>query len=290
MSDDYNKELKDSQKTVQFQPYYVDGNNKEVYDTTGLISGTSAQVLEVGKWTKFEGTYKIPSGAKKVVIRILEQGDWQDTTSCIMGKYYVANVSMKKITKPKPEIQKDIPDWKTSVTESLGPDSIAGTAIMSSEISDDTLMELVEKHFNAVTLGNELKPDALFNYQIGQSVRSTTITFQGKELKVPVVNDKKENLDFSRADEMLDKILEWNNANPDNKIRVRGHVLVWHSQTPEWFFHEDYNVAKPYADEETMNLRLEWFISSVFEHYLAKIQDRRNLPESMQISFMAGML
>lgn len=270
LSDDYNKELKDSQKTVQFQPYYVDGNNKEVYDTTGLISGTSAQVLEVGKWTKFEGTYKIPSGAKKVVIRILEQGDWQDTTSCIMGKYYVANVSMKKITKPKPEIQKDIPDWKTSVTESLGPDSIAGTAIMSSEISDDTLMELVEKHFNAVTLGNELKPDALFNYQIGQSVRSTTITFQGKELKVPVVNDKKENLDFSRADEMLDKILEWNNANPDNKIRVRGHVLVWHSQTPEWFFHEDYNVAKPYADEETMNLRLEWFISSVFEHYFGQ--------------------
>lgn len=65
--------MKDSQKTVQFQPYYVNGNDKEVYDTTGLISGTSAQVLEAGKWTKFEGTYKIPSGAKKVVIRILEQ-------------------------------------------------------------------------------------------------------------------------------------------------------------------------------------------------------------------------
>lgn len=78
---------------------------------------------------------------------------------------------------------------------------------MSSEISDDTLMALVKKHFNAVTFGNELKPDALFNYQIGQSVDSTTITFQGKELKVPVVNDKNENLDFSRADEMLEKFL-----------------------------------------------------------------------------------
>lgn len=270
LSDDYNKELKDSQKTVQFQPYYVNGNDKEVYDTTGLISGTSAQVLEAGKWTKFEGTYKIPSGAKKVVIRILEQGDWQEAGSCIMGKYYVANVSMKKITKPKPEIEENIPDWKASVTESLGNGSIAGTAIMSSEISDDTLMALVKKHFNAVTFGNELKPDALFNYQIGQSVDSTTITFQGKELKVPVVNDKQENLDFSRADAMLDKILEWNNANPNNKIRVRGHVLVWHSQTPEWFFHEDYDVAKPYADKETMNRRLEWFIFSVFDHYFGK--------------------
>ena len=270
MSDDYNKELKDSQKTVQFQPYYENGDGKQEYDTTGLISGTSAQILEAGKWTKFEGTYKIPSGAKKVVIRILEQGDWQEPGSCIMGKYYVANVSMKKITKPKPEIEENIPDWKASVTESLGNGSIAGTAIMSSEISDDTLMALVKKHFNAVTFGNELKPDALFNYQIGQSVDSTTITFQGKELKVPVVNDKQENLDFSRADAMLDKILEWNNANPNNKIRVRGHVLVWHSQTPEWFFHEDYDVAKPYADKETMNRRLEWFIFSVFDHYFGK--------------------
>lgn len=270
LSDDYNKELKDSQKTVQFQPYYENGDGKQEYDTTGLISGTSAQILEAGKWTKFEGTYKIPSGAKKVVIRILEQGDWQEPGSCIMGKYYVANVSMKKITKPKPEIEENIPDWKASVTESLGTGSIAGTAIMSSEISDDTLMALVKKHFNAVTFGNELKPDALFNYQIGQSVDSTTITFQGKELKVPVVNDKQENLDFSRADAMLDKILEWNNANPNNKIRVRGHVLVWHSQTPEWFFHEDYDVAKPYADKETMNRRLEWFIFSVFDHYFGK--------------------
>ena len=279
LSDDYkdskDKKLKDSQKTVQFQPYYVNGNDKEVYDTTGLISGTSAQVLEAGKWTKFEGTYKIPSGAKKVVIRILEQGDWQEPGSCIMGKYYVANVSMKKITKPKPEIENNIEAWKASVTKSLGTGSIAGTAIMSSEIKDDTLMELVEKHFNAVTFGNELKPDALFNYQIGQSVGYTKITFQGKELKVPVVNDKNENLDFSRADEMLEKILEWNNANPNNKIRVRGHVLVWHSQTPEWFFHEDYNVAKPYVDKETMNRRLEWFISSVFDHYFGEAANKK---------------
>lgn len=270
LSDDYNEELKDSQKTVQFQPYYVNENDKAVYDTTGLISGTSAQVLKVGKWTKFEGTYKIPSGAKKVVIRILEQGDWQEEGSCIMGKYYVANVSMRKITKPKPEIEKDISDWKESVTESLGPDSIAGTAIMLDEISNETLMALVKKHFNAVTFGNELKPDALFNYQIGQSVECKTITFKGNELKVPVVNDAGASLDFSRADAMADKILEWNNAHPNQKIRIRGHVLVWHSQTPEWFFREDYDMSKEYVDTKTMNLRLEWFISSVFEHYFGQ--------------------
>ena len=30
-------------------------------------------------------------------------------------------------------------------------------SVTGDEINDDTLMELVEKHFNAVTFGNELK-------------------------------------------------------------------------------------------------------------------------------------
>jgi len=271
LSDDY-KDAPEEQRNVDFAPFYVAGGEATYLGSysTGVLSGEVTKTLTAGEWTKFSGTFNVPKTADQIVIRIIEQGTDYGQGKCVKGAYCVTGVSMKKITKPKPEIEKDIPDWKTSVTESLGNDSIAGTAIMSSEISDDTLMELVEKHFNAVTLGNELKPDALFNYQIGQSVDYTTITFQKKELKVPVVNDKNENLDFSRADAMLEKILEWNNANPKNKIRVRGHVLVWHSQTPEWFFHEDYDVAKPYVDKETMNRRLEWFISSVFDHYFGK--------------------
>ncbi|MBQ8598078.1 MAG: endo-1,4-beta-xylanase, partial [Lachnospiraceae bacterium] len=45
------------------------------------------------------------------------------------------------------------------------------------------------------------------------------------------------------------------------------HVLVWHSQTPEWFFHEDYDKEKPYVTAEVMNLRLEWYIKSVLQHF-----------------------
>ena len=276
LSNDY-KDAPEEQRNVDFAPFYVVGGETTYLGSysTGVLSGEITKTLTAGEWTKFSGTFNVPKTADQIVIRIIEQGTDYGQGKCVKGAYCVTGVSMKKITQPKPEIEKDIPDWKTSVTESLGTGSIAGTAIMSSEITDDTLMALVEKHFNAVTLGNELKPDALFNYQIGQSVECTTITFQGKELKVPVVNDKKENLDFSRADEMLNKILEWNNANPKNKIRVRGHVLVWHSQTPEWFFHEDYDVTKPYVDKETMNRRLEWFISSVFDHYFGKAANNK---------------
>ena len=272
LSDDY-KDAPEEQRNVDFAPFYVVGGDTTYLGSysTGVLSGEITKTLTAGEWTKFSGTFNVPKTADKIVIRIIEQGTNYGQGECVKGAYCVTGVSMKKITQPKPEIEKDIPDWKTSVTESLGNDSIAGTAIMLNEISDDTLMELVEKHFNAVTFGNELKPDALFNYQIdGNSVRTKTITFKGEELQVPVVNDAGDSLDFSRADAMADKILEWNNAHPDQKIRIRGHVLVWHSQTQEWFFHENYDITKPYVNKETMNRRLEWFISGVFDHYFGK--------------------
>ena len=272
LSDVY-KDAPEEQRNVDFAPFYVSGGEATYLGSysTGVLSGEITKTLTAGEWTKFSGTFNVPKTADQIVIRIIEQGTNYGQGDCVKGAYCVTGVSMKKITRPKPEIEKDIPDWKTSVTESLGNDSIAGTAIMLSEISDDTLMELVEKHFNAVTFGNELKPDALFNYQIdGNSVPTKTITFEGEELQVPIVNDAGDSLDFSRADAMADKILAWNNAHPDQKIRIRGHVLVWHSQTQEWFFHENYDITKPYVNKETMNRRLEWFISGVFDHYFGK--------------------
>lgn len=272
LSDVY-KDAPEEQRNVDFAPFYVSGGEATYLGSysTGVLSGEITKTLTAGEWTKFSGTFNVPKTADQIVIRIIEQGTNYGQGDCVKGAYCVTGVSMKKITRPKPEIEKDIPEWKTSITESLGNDSIAGTAIMLSEISDDTLMELVEKHFNAVTFGNELKPDALFNYQIdGNSVPTKTITFEGEELQVPIVNDAGDSLDFSRADAMADKILEWNNAHPDQKIRIRGHVLVWHSQTQEWFFHENYDITKPYVNKETMNRRLEWFISSVFDHYFGK--------------------
>ena len=99
----------------------------------------------------------------------------------------LVSVTVETDTTPKapPEIEKDIEDWKDSVTsdDALGKDAIAGTGIMLSEITDDTLMELVEKHFNAVTFGNELKPDALFNYQLENSVKTKTVQFDGQDLR-----------------------------------------------------------------------------------------------------------
>lgn len=96
----------------------------------------------------------------------------------------LVSVTVETDTTPQapPEIEQDIKDWKDSVIsdDALGKDAIAGTGIMLDEIKDNTLMDLVEKHFNAVTFGNELKPDALFNYQLEKSVDTKQFSLMGR--------------------------------------------------------------------------------------------------------------
>ncbi|MCR5331323.1 MAG: endo-1,4-beta-xylanase [Lachnospiraceae bacterium] len=63
--------------------------------------------------------------------------------------------------------------------------------------------------------------------------------------------------------------LQFDNAIPylefakANGIPMRGHTLVWHNQTPKWFFHKGYNETNGLADKETMLARLESYIKGV---------------------------
>ena len=157
---------------------------------------------------------------------------------------------------------------KDGVKEQLG--CFVGTAITGQELGDSKLWTLITTHFNAITLGNELKPDCMFGYSNGACPGTEEAEVNEETIVVP-------KMDYSRAEKILDKIVEWNNDNPDNAIKVRGHVLVWHSQTPEWFFHVDYDKNKDYADTETMNKRLEWYIRTMLTHFTGEDSKYKDL-------------
>ena len=259
----------DNQRQIDFAPYLtVDGQTSYLGSYSSEITGLSSQSLEPGVWTRFAGTFT-PSWSgnlDKAVIRIIEQGTDYGSGDCVKGDYYIAGVILAPDSAVEDlgpaEVQTDIPDLYTLMAskDGIGDDAICGVSIVQSELSDELLMQLVTKHFNAITIGNELKPDAMFGYNNHEVAALEEVEFNGEKMTVPV-------LDHSRADAILDAILAWNEANPDHQIKVRGHVLVWHSQTPEWFFHEDYDASKAYVSKEEMDKRLEWYISAMLTYY-----------------------
>lgn len=137
----------------------------------------------------------------------------------------------------------------------------AGVCVPMAALSDGERMAIVKEQFNSVTMENEMKPNTLLGNK-------------------PVIGeDGFPVLSFTVPDMMLKEIKAYNDtADRDGrKIMVRGHVLVWHSQTPEWFFHEEYNVDKPYVDKQTMLARMENYIRQVMEHYEGEDSEYRGM-------------
>lgn len=263
-----------AQREISFAPYVKAGDTTTYWGSysSGVLDSKCTKQIQAGEWVKFEGSFtpSYEGTADKLVIRILEQGTDYGSGECVKGEYYVTGVTLREKNTPPKEIEWDIPNLKDAVSSEngIGTEGYTGVSVVQSELTDKALMDLVEKHFNAVTLGNELKVDALFGYndqnKTNPGTETVSFTFADgttdSAFQVPV-------LDYSRAEAILDVIKEWNTKNPTSEIKVRGHVLVWHSQTPEWFFHEDWNASKPYVSKEVMNRRLEWYTATVLTHF-----------------------
>lgn len=82
--------------------------------------------------------------------------------------------------------------------------------------------------------------------------------------------DKRENLLHSEEHRFtpaltFEKAIPYLEFAKESGIAMRGHTLVWHNQTPKWFFYEDYDQNRKLADRETMLARLEHYIRGVLQ-------------------------
>lgn len=114
-------------------------------------------------------------------------------------------------------------------------DFASGVAIDSRETTG-TAAELLTKHFNQVTSENYMKPEAWYDADGVFTPHAEADTL----------------MQFAQ----------------DNDLSVYGHTLVWHSQTPAWFFQDDAGAAltDSDADQQILRDRMRTHIFAVAEH------------------------
>ncbi len=122
---------------------------------------------------------------------------------------------------------------------------------------------------DAVTMENEFKPDFIF----GWNKFNKLTEFRGEDGKLYTV--PADIPTFTQMDSILSDMKKLG-------LKLRGHVLVWHSQTPVWFFQKNYgmNGETDFVNPDEMNARMEWYIKTVLEH-VAKWEKKNNNGEHM---------
>ena len=200
---------------------YDDASGTTHYDNLISVSG--------GDWQEIKDfKFSYSTGMKNVCVYF--EGGTDD--------YYIDDFSIK--TAPVIHPQSDIVSLKDAYANSFK----IGTATTAKELAPTSTKELILKHFNSLTAGNELKPDAILDQK-----SCLAMAADGDDTNPQVSLDSARSiLNFAR----------------DNNIPVRGHVLVWHQQTPEWFFKENYDANGEWVSKEKMLKRLENYIKNVF--------------------------
>ena len=125
-----------------------------------------------------------------------------------------------------------------------------GTAAPRSAFSDIKLMKLMKAQFSILTPENELKPDAVLDVAGSQKLVRET----GDETSVAVRFDAASGLLKFAA---------------NSGLKVHGHTLLWHNQTPVTFFHEGYDAKNPMVTRDVMLGRMENYIKGVMEYMQA---------------------
>jgi endo-1,4-beta-xylanase len=97
--------------------------------------------------------------------------------------------------------------------------------------------ELVKRHFNSLTAENAMKPDAM--------------------------QPREGEFTFANADELVELARQ-------AKTEVVGHTLVWHSQTPRWFF--EGKDGQPLTREVALQ-RLRTHIKTVVGRYKGRVKE-----------------
>lgn len=231
----------DTQKFSINLQYDLDG--KENYYTI------YTETANKGEWTYIGTECTIPEGASNfyVYVQTAYKPDSAVTEQDLMG-FYLDDVTAEHL--PDPAIQEDI----VSLQDAYKDQFKIGCAVAGSEFSQGATQDLIRKHYNSVTIGNELKPESVLD----QAATLAYLNESGDQTNPQI--------SLKQAAPML-QFCE------DNGLDLRGHVLVWHSQTPDWFFKENYDADGAFVSPEVMDQRMENYIKNVMNAIATEYPD-----------------
>lgn len=192
------------------------------------------------KYTAGSGKYTIPANAENIIIYIES-----DTLEDIYAESFSINVcgEYTYYEKAAETVFADTSDYPSLKDEYSGLFRM-GMAVSPNILSKPEYSSLVKAQFNSITAENDMKPEAILD-------RTASVLDMDKYREAPALkfDHLRTELDFAR----------------DNGMTVRGHTLVWHSQTPEWLFYKEYDKNGELADRELMLRRMESYIKGVME-------------------------
>ena len=203
-----------------------------------MIRGT----VKKGEWTTLSGSYTFGDYDSYLL--------YVETSGAPSLSYEIRNFRLESpdgIPEPREKAQEAeavVPEAENipSLKEAYAGRFDFGAAVPGYAFANAGLTKLMKEQFSILTPENELKPDSVLD----------------------VTGSKK-----LAAEDETAVAIRLNNARPllsfaqENGLKVHGHVLVWHSQTPEAFFHEGYDPRKPLVSREVMLGRLENYIREV---------------------------
>lgn len=212
-----------------------DNGGEAMYDKFGISNNTVTASKD--EWRQIKGSFTANWNGE------LTNLEFKVADESCKNSFYVDDLSITE-SEADLSIEENIPSLKDYFA-SVNPeyDFKVGGALENGILSNENKMQLVKKHYNSVTAGNEMKPDYIIR---------------------GIEDNGSLKLDFTIPDEFLQYFWDYNEGKEEkDKIHVRGHVLCWYSQTPEIFF-KDKNGA--FLDKDAMNERLKEYIQKVIKH------------------------
>ncbi len=229
--------------TVSAYVRYADGPEKKKIQITMFCDGKyymlGGRELTRNEWGEISGGIVVPSDVDLSSAIVFFETPWTSEPSAEQDlmDIYVDDVKASLI--PFCDIS-DYPALKELYKDQF----LVGLAVPDLVLNTPAYSDLFLQQFNSMTMENEMKP----SYILDEAASKNNLS-KYKEHVALNFNSYKTGMEYAKQ----------------HGIAVRGHTLVWHSQTPEWFFYENYDTQGQLADRELMLKRMENYIKDVIE-------------------------